>query len=330
MSAARVLALLELLQARPGLTGPELAARLEIDQRTVRRHLATLEALGVPVVAERGRYGGYRLLPGYKLPPLMLTGDEAVAVVLGLLAAVRTGLHTAAPAVASAQAKIDRVLPAELRERTRAVADTLGFSTSARAAVGAPAAEVLLALGQATRDHRRVRLRYTSWAGEASERELDPFGLVFHAGRWYVTGHDRLRDAVRTFRLDRIGEVREVGAAVAPPAGFDAVGTVVAGLAGVTWANPVEVLLHAPLTEVRARLPRTAGELAARPGGTLLRARAERLDGMASMLAGLGWRFTVYSPDALRAAVRELARRLAEDAAAPDDGPPFDVSPDIS
>jgi predicted DNA-binding transcriptional regulator YafY len=319
MSAARVLALLELLQARPGLTGPELAARLEIDPRTVRRHLATLERLGVPVVATRGRYGGYRLLPGYKLPPLMLTGDEAVAVMLGLLAAERTGLHTAAPAVGSAQAKIDRVLPAELRERTRAVAETLGFSTSARAAGSAPAAEVLLAMGQATRARRRVRLRYTSWAGTASERELDPFGLVFHAGRWYVTGHDRLRDAVRTFRLDRIGEVREVGPAVAPPSGFDAVGTVVAGLAGVPWANPVEVLLHAPPDEVRARLPRTVGTLEEHPGGTLLRGSAERLDGMAAMLAGLGWRFTVHSPDALRTAVRELARRLGEDASTPAD-----------
>jgi predicted DNA-binding transcriptional regulator YafY len=317
MSAARVLALLELLQARPGLTGPELAARLEIHPRTVRRHLAALESLGVPVVADRGRHGGYRLLPGYKLPPLMLTGDEAVAVVLGLLAAERTGLHTAAPAMHSAQAKIDRVLPAELRARTRAVADTLGFSASARVAASAPAADVLLTLGEATHDRRRVRLEYTSWSGAASERELDPFGLVFHAGRWYVTGHDQLRGAVRTFRLDRIASVRQVGAGTAPPAGFDPVGTVVASIASVPWATAVEVLLHAPAEEVRARLPRTAGTLEAHPGGTLLRARAQRLDGMATMLAGLGWRFTVHSPDELRTAVRELARRLAEDGSEP-------------
>ncbi|HEV7787941.1 MAG TPA: YafY family protein [Pseudonocardia sp.] len=317
MSAARVLAMLELLQARPGLTGPELAARLEIHPRTVRRHLAALESLGVPVVADRGRHGGYRLLPGYKLPPLMLTGDEAVAVVLGLLAAERTGLHTAAPAMHSAQAKIDRVLPAELRARTRAVADTLGFSAPAPVAASAPAADVLLTLGEATRGRRRVRLEYTSWAGAASERELDPFGLVFHAGRWYVTGHDQLRDAVRTFRLDRIAAVRQVGTGTAPPAGFDPVGTVVASIASVPWATAVEVLLHAPVEEVRARLPRTAGTLEARPGGTLLRARAERLDGMATMLAGLGWRFTVHSPDELRTAVRELARRLAADVSEP-------------
>ncbi|WP_308191059.1 helix-turn-helix transcriptional regulator [Pseudonocardia terrae] len=102
MSAGRVLALLELLQARPGLTGPELAGRLAVDVRTVRRYVAALEGLGVPVVAGRGRYGGYRLLPGYKVPPLMLSGDEAVAVVLGLLAAERTGMHAAAPATSPA------------------------------------------------------------------------------------------------------------------------------------------------------------------------------------------------------------------------------------
>lgn len=316
VSAVQVLALLELLQAHPGLTGPQLAARLGVHQRTVRRHLAALEGLGVPVVGDRGRYGGYRLAPGYKLPPLMLTGDEAVAVVLGLLAAERTGLHTAAPAVAGARAKIERVLPGELRDRVGAVADTLGFSGTPRAAAGS-SAEVLLTLGEAVRDHRRVQIRYTSWSGSTTARELDPFGLVFHAGRWYLTGHDLLRDQVRTFRLDRVESVRQVGLGRPPPAGFDPVDAVVAGIGAVAWATEVEVVLHAPAAQVRARLPRSVGSLDEHPDGTLLRARAERLDGMARMLAGLGWRFTVHRPEELRAEVRELARRLVEDAIEP-------------
>lgn len=314
MSAARVLALLELLQARPGLTGPQLAARLEVDPRTVRRLVATLEDLGVPVLAARGRYGGYRLMPGYKLPPLMLTRDEAVAVVLGLLAAEVTGLHAAASSLAGARAKIDRVLPDELRERTRAVAETLGFSMRTRQPA-APDAQVLLSLGEAVREHRRVRIGYTSWRGEASERELDPFGLVFHAGRWYVTGHDHRRGGVRTFRLDRIAAAHPVGAGDPPPEGFDPVGTVMAGIAEVPWATAVSIVLHAPLDEVRARLPRTAGTLEPHPDGTLLRGRAQRLDGLARMLAGLAWRFTVLEPDRLRDEVRTLADRLNADAA---------------
>lgn len=313
MSAARVLALLELLQAHPGLTGPQLAARLEVDPRTVRRLVATLDGLGVPVLAIRGKYGGYRLMPGYKLPPLMLTRDEAVAVVLGLLAAELTGLHAAAPSLAGARAKIDRVLPDELRDRTRAVAETLGFSMRSRRPAP-PDAHVLLALGEAVRDHRRVRIGYTSWRGEDSERELDPFGLVFHAGRWYLTGHDHRRSGVRTFRLDRIAAVHPVGAGSPPPEGFDPVGTVMTGIAEVPW-TAVAIVLHAPLDEVRVRLPRTAGTLEPHPDGTLLRGRAERLDGLARMLAGMEWRFTVLEPDRLRAEVRALAERLTADAA---------------
>jgi predicted DNA-binding transcriptional regulator YafY len=313
MSTARVLALLELLQARPGLTGPQLAERLEVDVRTVRRHVATLDVLGVPVVAERGRYGGYRLLPGYKLPPLMLSGDEAVAVVLGLLAAERTGLHAAAPALESARAKLDRVLPAALRERVGAVAETLGFTTEGRRGT-APGADVLLELGEAARGRWRVRIGYRSWRGETSERALDPYGLVFHNGRWYVTGHDDRRGEVRIFRLDRIASVDRTEHRFLRPEGFDPVAHVAAGLAGVPYALEVEVVLHGPADDVRRRLPRTLGTLEPHPDGTLLRARAEHADGMARMLAGLEWRFTVLRPEEVRVAVREHAARLRADA----------------
>lgn len=314
-SAGRLLALLELLQARPGRSGPELARRLGVDDRTVRRYLRTLDELGVPVVASRGRHGGYRLLPGFRLPPLMLTGDEAVAVVLGLLAAERTGLHAAAPAVAAARAKLDRVLPADLRDRVGAVADVLGFTAPARRAT-APDAGALLALGKAARDGLRVRLDYVSWRGEPTSRELDPWGLVFHAGRWYVTGHDHHRDDVRTFRVDRIGAVAATGPGIPRPRGFDAARQVVEGIAAVHWAHEIEVVLHAPVADVRALLPATAGELTECPDGSVLRGRVEHLEGAARMLAGLPFRFTVVSPEALRAEVRALANRLLADAGA--------------
>lgn len=311
--ASRVLAMLELLQAHHRLTGRELARRLRVDGRTVRRYAGTLAELGVPVVAERGRYGGYRLAPGYKLPPLMLTDDEAVAVVLGLLAAERLGLRTSAPAIDGARAKLDRVLPAALRERTRAVGETLGFTQPPREA-RAPAADVLLTLGDAVRRRRRVRLGYTSWRGEQSERELDPYGVVFHAGRWYVVGHDHRRGAQRTFRLDRITAARPLDAQFAPPPGFDPIAEVTDSLARVPYAVQVEVLLHTTREQARRRIGPAVGTLIDRPDGVLLRSRAERLDGMAQLLAGLGWRFTVLAPDDLRAEVRALAARLSADA----------------
>ena len=191
----RILTLLELLQAHHRMSGAELAERLGIDPRTVRRYATRLGELGIPVEAERGRYGGYRLRPGYKLPPLMFTDDEATAVMLGLLAAPAAGVATTTSAAAtqSALAKLTRVLPAALRDRIAAVPDALGLTLPPRAGATALTGTVLH-LAEATQRRRRVRLEYDSWQGERTVRDVDPYGLVVHGGRWYVTGHDHLRD----------------------------------------------------------------------------------------------------------------------------------------
>ncbi|QKG19223.1 helix-turn-helix transcriptional regulator [Actinomadura verrucosospora] len=315
----RVLAMLELLQAHHHMTGTDLARRLGVDERTVRRYAARLGDLGVPVVAERGRHGGYRLMPGYKLPPLMLTDDEAVAVVLGLLAGRRLGLP--GQATESALAKVQRVLPAALRGRVQALRETLGFTLAARDAA-APSTGVLLTLAAAVRERRRVRLRYRSWQGADSERDLDPYGLVFHSGRWYATGHDHRSGEVRTFRVDRIASAETAAAATGTaeagdyeiPADADPVGHVTRSLAGVPWAHEVEVLLETTLEQARRRIPATVATLAESDGGVVMTTRAEHLDGMARMLAGLGLPFIVRRPEELRGHVRDLARHLDEQA----------------
>jgi predicted DNA-binding transcriptional regulator YafY len=309
----RVLALLELLQANRRMGGAELAARLGVDPRTVRRDVHRLQELGIPVEAERGRYGGYRLLPGYRLPPLMLTDDEATAVVLGLLAGRRLGLATATTASDSALAKIQRVLPVALRERVSAVQASLGF-TLARRQSPQPATATVLALAEAATQQRRARLRYRSWRGEESERDLDPYGLVFHSGRWYVTGHDHLRGQVRTFRVDRVLAVEPGPEPFEVPAGFDPVDQVVRSLVDVPYAHELEVVLETTLAEARRHIPREIGTLSGSDGRVLLRARVERLDGAARMLAGAGCPFVVRKPAELRAAVRDLAGTLAAQA----------------
>jgi predicted DNA-binding transcriptional regulator YafY len=309
----RILALLELLQAHHRLGGAELARRLEIDERTVRRYASRLVELGIPVVASRGRYGGYALLPGYRLPPLMLDDDEAMAVVLGLIAGRALGLATTTTGVAaeSALAKIQRVLPAGLRSRIAAVSASLGLTLPERGG-RAPETAIVLALSAAAHQRRRARIRYASYRGESSERLLDPYGLVVHGGRWYVTGHDHLRGEVRTFRLDRIAGAELTDEPFAPPPDdFDPVRSVTESLARVPYAHEVEVLFAGvPLAEVRRRIPKTVGDLIDLEEGVLFRTRAERLDGMANMLAGLGWQFTIRRPDELRSAVRDLARQL--------------------
>lgn len=312
---ARVLAMLELLQAGGQRTVADLAARLGVDERTVRRYAEHLADLGIPVQAQRGRYGGYRLSPGYKLPPLMLTDDEAVAVALGLRAAERAGLATTDhAATASALAKVSRVLPRALAGRLDSLLTSAQFTTPVRAA--APAgADTLLRLASAAEARRTVVIAYTAWDGRESQRELDVYGLVFHSGRWYVTGHDHGRDDVRTFRLDRIASVEQGDGSFVVPAAFDARTQVVAGIAAVRWSHEVAVVLRTTLAEAVDRLPPSVGRLSEHADGVLLETRAEHLAGMACLLAGLGWDFEVLGPDALRDEVLVLSDRLRVGAA---------------
>jgi predicted DNA-binding transcriptional regulator YafY len=309
---SRLLELLELLQTRPLTTGSEIAGRLGIDARTVRRYIGVLQGLGIPIEGQRGVGGGYRIRPGYRLPPLMLADEEAVVVVLGLLATRGSGAD-GPDAVDGALAKINRVLPSTLRRQVEALEETLGFT---RTTGGAPAdAAAVLLLADAIRRRRRLRTAYRSFSGEESERELSPHGLVVHSGRWYLAAHDHLRDDLRTFRVDRMWRTALAeGAAVPPPDGFDTVAYVTRSLASVPWKWEVEVLLDLPLDEAARRIPATLAELLDDPEGTILRMRVSTLDWMATVLAGLGCDFTIRRPDELRASVRALAERLAAQA----------------
>jgi predicted DNA-binding transcriptional regulator YafY len=311
---ARLLELLELLQAQPLITGREISDRLEIDPRTVRRYVGALQDLGIPIEGQRGVGGGYRIRPGFRLPPLMLTDDEAVAVALGVQAAGRLGLSGSTEAVEGALVKIHRVLPDGLRRRVEALEATLDFTSSARR--GAPVkGETVLVLADAIRRRRRLRMTYRAFSGDETRRELSPHGLVVHSGRWYLAAFDHLRDDLRTFRVDRMLRMRVVdGTADDPPEGFDAVTYVSTSLARVPWGWDVEVALELPLDEALRRVPTTLAELVDEDGGTVLRMRADSLDWAASVLAGLGCLFTIRRPDELRTSIRALADRLAQSA----------------
>ncbi len=306
----RVLTLLELLQSHVRLTGAELADRLGTDVRTVRRYTAHLRDLGIPVEAERGRHGGYRLARGYRMPPLVLTNDEALAVVLGLVAAERVGIGTTV-ATTGALAKIERVLPQTLREPLNAIRESVAFT--ANTVIGqAPGTGILLALAQATRTSTAVSISYQSWRRQHTEREVDPYGVVFHSGRWYLVGHDPLRGPLRTFRIDRITSVAPQARDFTAPDSFDAAAHLASALAQVPYHWQVEVTIHGPIDAIARRLPRSAATLTANTTGVLMRARAERLDGMAHLLASLQWPFTIHQPDELRHALKTLADQLAE------------------
>jgi len=299
----RVLLLIEALQDRASATGPELAAQLGVDVRTVRRDIVALRDLGIPVEGERGRGGSYRLRPGYRVPPLMFTPGEAAAVALGLMAARRLGLESD-----DALDKVRRVLPDRVRLGVESLEHTLGFTGELEAA---PLdGELLLAIAEASSRNRRILAKYTDSAGVDTFRELSPYGLVAHNGRWYVPAFDHARGEPRTLRADRFGTVRLGGPAEPAPDGFDAIAFVSRTLARVPWAHEIEVLLHTDLATASRRFPPTLAELEPTPDGTLLRLRADSLDWAAGLLAAAGCSFTVHHPEPLRDALRKLATRL--------------------
>jgi len=321
---AHVLTVLELLQSGGTRTAAELAGRLGVDERTVRRYVDHLIDLDVPVESVRGRYGGYRLAPGYRLPPLMLTDEEALAVLLGLVAGQRSGLTTATGAASqTAAAKIQRVLPERLARKLEAVLGSLAVTAGPAAgpAAVAPQAPVLLAIADAVRHHRPVLIRYTAADGRRSERTVHPYGLVAHRGRWYVTGADPGAGEDRTFRLDRIAEARILPGSFEPPAGLDPAQRVLSGLAAAPYRHHVVLRVQGTAEQVRARLPASVALVQKSPGeaggsgeaGGWARVdiRAERLDWLPSLLASLDLAFVIEQPDELRDLVGELAGRLA-------------------
>lgn len=240
--ATRVLTVLELLQTYGSMNGPELAGRLEVDVRTVRRYITMLQDLGIPVESARGRYGAYRLRPGFKLPPLMFTEDEALALVLGLLATRALNMTLDAPAFEGALAKIERVMPETLRQRVQAVQEMLVLDL--HKAEAAPASDLVVPFSLAARQHRQLWIEYMSGQDAATERMIEPYGVVYREGRWYAIGYCRLREDMRVFRLDRVLTAQLQDTHFQPPADFDSLAYLLDSIVQIKSTWQVEVCLR--------------------------------------------------------------------------------------
>ncbi len=250
-TTARALALLGLLQAHRQWSGTELARRLGVTARTLRRDVERLRDLGYSVVSTRGASGGYRLEAGTGVPPLLLTDDEAVATAIGLRVAAGHGLVDAEQTALRALAKLEQVLPARLRRRVSALAEHVA---PVRGAAPEVTTELLATLALACRDHERVRFTYVAAGGERTSRRVEPHSLVATSRRWLLVGWDDLRSDWRTFRLDRMDALTCTGARAAPrhlPAPDAA-----ALVAGHAWEPRcrVEAVLDVPLDEARRHL----------------------------------------------------------------------------
>jgi predicted DNA-binding transcriptional regulator YafY len=311
---SRVLTVLELLQAQPFITGPKLAARLEMDVRTVRRYITHLQDVGIPIEGTPGRHGGYRLRPSFKLPPLLFTEDEATAILLGLLGTSWLDIAQSTVAVEGALAKLFRVLPLQARARLNAMTEHVIFSSPQDER--RPDIALLIALCEAIGQEQRVAVQYRSSGDEVTRRQVEPYGLVGWTGHWYLVGYCCLREACRVFRLDRIQQLEVLKEQFERPAAFDCRDFVAARYGRPAGDWTVEVEFAAPLYTVRQRIPAEFGQLSATAGGTLFQTHSEDLPGQARYLMSLGLPFVIRRPMDLRQALLDLAQMMAQTAAA--------------
>ena len=310
----RVLAVLELLQSQAQVNGAELARRIGVDRRTLRRYIAMLEEMGIPITTEQGRYGGYRLVAGYKLPPMMFTDEEAQALSLGLIAARGLGLADSAPAIESVQAKLDRVLPSAPKRTIAALRESVALQTG-DARVNADT-KLLRTLSESAQTRRSASMSYRAADGAITTRDFDVYGLVYRNGRWYVVGYCHLRKGLRTLRLDRVAQAQVSARAFERPGGFDASEYLTRAMATLPRAIEVEVMLHTDLQTAKREWHPTAGVLEAQAGGVLVKGSADELDWFARELMRLPFRFEVRKPAALRQEVVRISKELARQHAA--------------
>ena len=309
-SAARLLELLSLLQGRDW-SGSKLARRLEVSPRTIRRDIDRLRDLGYPVEATMGAVGGYRLVGGTAMPPLLLDDEEAVAIVVGLRTLVAHAIEGGEDASVRALAKLQQVLPPRLRARVAAVAAATGALVWDADPIDP---ERLALLSRAIFNRVRLRFEYESADGPASRRMVEPHSVVAAGRRWYLVAWDADRRDWRTFRVDRMRDPRSLPGHVAPrelPA-KDGAAWLRTSIEGMAPMAEAVALVEAPARAVAIRIPDGAGTVEPIDGGRCrLRLHADTIPWQAMRLLRLEADFVVESPPELVEYLRAIRRRLA-------------------
>jgi predicted DNA-binding transcriptional regulator YafY len=304
-----VLTVLELLQSRPFISGPQLAAVLEVEVRTVRRYISILQDIGIPIEANIGRHGGYRLRPGFKLPPLMFTEEEATALVLGLLGTSWLELGLPSGTIEATLAKISRVLPFKTRERLKAISSHLFFS--APGPHTRPDVEMLITISQAIGQQQRLLLEYRSYQDQLTRRKVEPYGVVAWKAHWYLVGYCCLRHDYRTFRLDRIQQLEVLTESFKRVEGFDYRAFMLERPDSASSFH-IKVEFQAPLFTVQQKIPASYGSLTTTASGVMFESDYEDVDDMARYLMGLALPFVIHHPLELRQALLHLAEQMVQ------------------
>jgi predicted DNA-binding transcriptional regulator YafY len=306
----RLLTVLELLQSYKSMSGSEIARRLEVDVRTVRRYMVTLQDIGIPIEGERGPYGAYHLQRGHRLPPLMYSDTEAVAITLGLLAIREFHFPVDVAAVEGALVKMERVLPENLLQQVRGLQEAIIFNTASPPVL--PQNDFLVTLSASVHQRKRVHLTYRSWGGDESERDFDPYGIVFNEGHWYAGGYCHLRRDLRTFRLDRIVRLETLEQSFERPENFDILQYILNSVALMPGVNQVEVILETTMERARQVIPPIMGTLEEAEKGVIFRRAASQLEWVAHMLISFDFPVFVVQPDELRDMLKGMMTRIRQ------------------
>jgi predicted DNA-binding transcriptional regulator YafY len=313
-TSARLLQLLSLLQTPREWPGSELAERLGVSGRTVRKDIDRLRELGYPVTANRGSIGGYRLGSGAAMPPLLLDDEEAVAVTMGLRTAAGGSITGIEEASLRALAKLEQVLPSRLRRRVSTLQDATVLVPRDRPAPTLDA-DVLTTLAAACRDHERLRIDYRDHAGSSTLRTVEPHRLVNWGRRWYLVAWDVDRQDWRTFRADRIAPRTPSGPRFTPrePPEPDLAAYVSRRVSAAAWRYRARVTVHAPAARITERINPAVGAVEVVDDETcILDTGADTIETLAVYLGLLDAEFTVTEPPELVAHVRELATRYQQ------------------
>lgn len=313
---ARLLRLLALLSSRGSWRGADLAARLEVTERSIRRDITRLRDLGYPVDSVTGVHGGYSLAAGGRLPPLLLDDDEAVSIAVALHDIAQRSTDAIAESALSALTKLGQVMPASLRDRVSALSTVVVGIDGPPDQFSERAAEVdvVMAFGLACSRSERTRFDYRSGEGAESVRHVEPFRLVSVGRRWYLVAFDLDRVDWRTFRVDRITRVRNTGARfvrVDPP---DAAEFVATGIAVNSYSTSALVRFAATADVVARHIPPTVGVIRRDPKHrrhTVVEIGGDP-DWIARYLAGSSLDYEVLEPAELRDQLRRLGRQLVE------------------
>jgi len=306
----RLLTVLEVLQSKSAVSGPELAKKLEVKVRSVRRYITMLRDMGIPVESEPGRYGNYYLRPGFRLPPLMFSNDEILAVSLGLMLARKAAALSQSTGVESAAAKSERVLPVELRQQVWALQDTLVFNLDARES--APPTAVVTAMTMAAHEHQSLAIEYQSYNNEFTERVIDPYGIAVHTGIWYTAGYCHLRHDLRTFRLDRIRSIKPTNQTFERPKDFDVLQHVLDSIAQQPGSWTIEVRMQTTLEEARRVFPPYMALLREDGNDVVMRCYTNQLGWMAKWILRIPCPFVIEQPIELRQMVKDEAEKVIQ------------------